>query len=133
MGILYKQSNITAVYINKGGDLPEPLICGVSPDPNRYNEALKLRWRKDNETSILLLTNQSNTISQTSDGQKTLYIKNVAVNEEGWYECEYTLPMSDQRNVKSVEVLVNGLCCHFNFHRFFLQNHLFSSSRLQLE
>ena len=116
VGILYNQSNITTVYVNKGDGLPEPLICGVSPDPNRYNEALKLNWRRDDGTSIPSMTGQSNTITQTSDGHKKLYIKNVTVNEEGWYQCEYTVPWANQTNAKSLQVLVNGLYSHFDFY-----------------
>ena len=80
VGILYNQSNITTVYVNNGDDLPEPLICGNSSDPNRYNEVLNLNWRRGNGTSILSMTGQSNTISQTSDGHKKLYIKNMSLS-----------------------------------------------------
>ena len=116
VGILYNQSNITTVYVNNGDDLPEPLICGVSPDSNRYNEVLNLIWRRDNRTSIPSRTGESNTISQTSDGHKKLYVKNVADKDEGWYECEYTLPGTNQKHAKSVQVLVNGLYSHFDFY-----------------
>ena len=108
VGVLYSQSSITTVYVNEGSDLPEPILCGVSPTTSGYNEALKLNWRKDNLTSILILTDQSNVISQSLNDQQELHVKNVSVNEEGWYVCEYIIPLINEKEMKSVQILVNG-------------------------
>ena len=99
--ILYNQSSITTVNVNNGGGLPEPL-CGVSPDPNRDNEVLKINCSRDDGTPIPSLTNRSSTTSQTSHGHKKLYVINVAVNEEGLYEGEYTLSVSNPKIVNCI-------------------------------
>ena len=119
MGILYKQSNVTTVYVNNGGDLPNAVICGVSPDTTGYNDALKLDWRRANGTSIPLLTSSTNTISQNSNGQRELYVKNVSVDDEGWYVCQYTKPDVNQTNNASLSILVNGLCTCLSVHQWF--------------
>ena len=111
MGILYNESNVTTVYVDEGGDLPQAILCGVSPDTTGYNDALKLNWRRDDGTSIPRLSNPTNTISQSSNNQQNLYVKNVSVDEEGWYVCEYTIPETNQMKTESVEILVNGACC----------------------
>ena len=108
VGVLYNQSSITTVYVNEGSDLPEPILCGVSPTTSGYNEALKLNWRRDNLTSLPILTDQSNGVSQSLNGQQELYVKNVSVNEEGWYVCEYIIPLINEKEMKSVQILVNG-------------------------
>ena len=82
-------------------------MCGVSPDTTGYNNALRLNWKRD-ENSIPFLTDGVNTTSQISDGQQKLYIRNVSVDEEGWYVCEYTTADIRQMGTVSVEILVNG-------------------------
>ena len=38
--------------VDEGGDLPEAMLCGVSPDTTGYNDALELksRWNTDTYT-----------------------------------------------------------------------------------
>ena len=116
VGILYNQSNVTTMYVNEAGDLPQPILCGVSQDMTGYNDALKLNWRRAGGTSIPLLTSSRNTISQNSSGQQELYVKNVSVDEEGWYVCEYTIPYVNQTRNASLQILVNGLCARLSVH-----------------
>ena len=120
VGILYNQSNVTTMYVDEGSDLPEAIMCGVSPDTTGYNDALKLNWRRADGTSIPLLTSSTNTISQNSNGQQELYVKNMSVDEEGWYACQYTIPDVNQTNNASVQILVNGLCARSSIHLRFL-------------
>ena len=112
MGIIYNESNVTTVYVDEGGDLPEAIACGVSPDTTGYNDALKLNWRRANGTSIPIQTSPTSAVSQNSNGQRKLYIKKVSVNDEGWYVCEYTIPEINQAKTISVEILVNGACSY---------------------
>ena len=114
VGILYNESNVTTVYVDEGGGLPEAILCGVSPDTTGYNDALKLNWRRADKTPIPVETSPTSAISQNSNGQRKLYMKNVSVHDEGWYECEYTIPESNQTETKSVEILVNGAYSCFN-------------------
>ena len=107
VGILYNQSNVSTVYVNEGRDLSGALMCGVSPDTTGYNNALRLNWKRAGK-SIPFLTDGVNKTSQISDGQQKLYIRNVSVDEEGWYVCEYTAPDTHQMSTVSVEILVNG-------------------------
>ena len=59
------------------------------------------------------------TASQFSSGQQELYAKNVSVDDEGWYACEYTMPEVNQTNNASLQLLVNGSCiCLFVHHLF---------------
>ena len=118
VGIFYNESNVTTVYVDEGGGLPEAIMCGVSADTTGYNKALKLNWRRDDGMSIPKLTNpkDTNRISQSSDNQQKLYVKNVSVNEEGWFVCEYTMPEGNQTNTLSVQILVNGACSYLNVH-----------------
>ena len=108
VGILYKKSNVTKVYVNEGHDLSGALMCGVSPDTTGYNDALRLNWKSLNGTYLPFLTDGVNPISQMSNGTRKLYIRNVSVAEEGWYVCEYTAPDTRQMGTVSVEILVNG-------------------------
>ena len=124
VGILYNQSNVTTAYVGEGGDLPEAIVCGVSPDTTGYNDALTLKWRRADGTSIPLLTSSVNTISQISSGQQELYVKNVSLDDEGWYVCEYTTPEVNQTNNASLQILVNGLCIRLNIHLSFSGRYL---------
>ena len=114
VGILYNQSNITTMYVDEGFDLPEAILCGVSPDTTGYNDALKLNWKRADGTPIPLLTDATNTTSQESNGQQKLYVKNASVHDEGWYVCEYTIPEVGQKNNESLQILVNGECSCLN-------------------
>ena len=118
VGILYNQSNVTTMYVDEGGHLSEPILCGVSPDTTGYNEVLMLDWRKADGTSIPSLASSTNAISQNSSGQQELYVKNVSVDEEGWYVCQYTIPEPEvkQTNNASLQILVNGLCVRLSVY-----------------
>ena len=120
MGILYNEFNVTTVYVDEGGGLPEAIACGVSPDTTGYNDALKLNWRRADGTPIPIQTSPTSTISQSSNNQQNLYVKNVSIDEEGWYVCEYTMPEGNQTNTLSLEILVNGACSYLVVHLRFV-------------
>ena len=106
MGIIYNESNVTTVYVDEGGDLPEAIACGVSPDTTGYNDALQLNWRRANGIPIPIQTSPTSAISQNSNGQRKLHIKKVSVNDEGWYVCEYTIPEINQTKTNLISFFI---------------------------
>jgi hypothetical protein len=110
VGILYNQSNVSRVYVDEGSSLPRTLVCGVNPDTIGYNAALRLNWRRANGSLISTQANPTHTITQKSGDRQELYVKNVSVEDEGLYVCEYTLPDNNQTKNESVEILVNVDC-----------------------
>jgi hypothetical protein len=108
VGVLYNQSNITVIYVNEGSGLPEPILCGVTPTSSGYNKVLELNWRRN--TTVPILTGQSHSIAQISDSMQELHVNNVTEKDEGWYICEYNVPLTNQKDMKTVQILVNVDC-----------------------
>ena len=112
VSIFYNESNVTTMYVDEGSDLPESIMCRVSPDTTGYNDALdKSRW------DVYTITDKFDKHNLTELKRPTRAVREeLSVDEEGWYACQYTIPDINQTNSASVQILVNGLCARSSIH-----------------